>query len=74
MLPCLLYPHGSYRRLLTVACKEFRPIARDVHLLFLVTVGPAFLLVTLSYVFAMDVDRVDIAVRDLDHTLLRRKQ
>jgi len=61
------------RRLLAVARKEFRHIVRDVRTFFLVTVAPAFLLVTLSYVFAMDVDRVDIAVRDLDHTPLSRR-
>ena len=63
----------SFCRLLAVACKEFRHIARDVRILFLVTVGPAFLLVTLSYVFAMDVDRVYVAVHDLDHTPLSRQ-
>jgi ABC-2 type transport system permease protein len=63
----------SIRRLLAVARKEFRHITRDVRLLFLVTVAPAFLLTTLSYVFVFDVDRVDIAVRDLDRTLLSRE-
>ena len=62
----------SIRRLLTIARKEFRHIVRDVRTFFLVTVAPAFLLVMLSYVFAMDVDRVDIAVRDLDRTPLSR--
>jgi len=62
----------SIRRLLAVARKEFRHIARDMRIFFLVTVAPAFLLVTLSYVFAFDVDRVDIAVRDLDRTPLSR--
>jgi len=45
---------------------------RDLRLLFLVTVAPAFLLVALSYVFALDVERVDLAVRDLDQTALSR--
>jgi len=62
----------SIHRLLAVARKEFRHIARDVRIFFLVTVAPAFLLVTLSYVFALDVERVDIAVRDLDRTFLSR--
>ena len=60
------------RRLFAVTRKEFRHIARDVRTLFLVTVAPAFLLVTFSYVFAFDVDRVDIAIRDLDCTPLSR--
>jgi len=62
----------SIRRLLTVARKEFRHIARDARTFFLVTVAPAFLLVTFSHVFAFDVDRVNIAVRDLDRTPLSR--
>ena len=48
----------SIRRLLVVARKEFRHVTRDARLLFLVTVAPAFLLTTLSYVFALDVGRV----------------
>lgn len=63
----------SLRRLLVVAHKEFRHITRDPRILFLVTIVPSFLLVTLSYVFAMDVEQVDIAVRDLDHTSLSRR-
>jgi ABC-2 type transport system permease protein len=62
----------SLRRLVAVARKEFRHIARDVRTFFLVTVAPAFLLVTLSYVFSFDVSRVDVAVCDLDCTPLSR--
>jgi ABC-2 type transport system permease protein len=62
----------SIHRLLTVTFKEFRHISRDARLLFLVTVAPAFLLVTLSYIFVMDVEQVDVAVHDLDHTSLSR--
>jgi ABC-2 type transport system permease protein len=62
----------SIPRLLAVARKEFRHITRDARLLFLVTVAPAFLLLTLSYVFVFDVNRVDIAIRDLDGTSLSR--
>ena len=60
----------SIRRLLAVARKEYRHIARDVRLLFLVTVGPAFLLITFSYVFAFDVDQVDIAMKKAGLTSL----
>ena len=63
----------SIRRLVAVARKEFRHITRDVCTFFLVTVAPAFLLVTLSYVFAFDVDRVDVAIRDLYRTPLSRE-
>ncbi len=62
----------SIRRLLAVAHKEFRHITRDMRTFFLVTVAPAFLLITLSYIFSFDVDQVDIGVRDLDHTPLSR--
>jgi ABC-2 type transport system permease protein len=62
----------STRRLLSVVHKELCHIVRDVRTLFLVTLAPSFLLVTFSYVFAFDVDRVDVAVRDLDHTPLSR--
>lgn len=62
----------SLRRLLVVAQKEVRHIARDRRLFFLVTVAPSFLLITLSYVFAMDVQQIDLAVRDLDRTSLSR--
>lgn len=63
----------SIRRLIAVARKEFRHITRDVRTFFLVTLAPTFLLVTLSYVFAFDIERVDIAVRDLDRTPLSRE-
>ena len=63
----------SIRRLLAVTFKEFRHITRDVRTFLLVTVAPAFLLVTFSYIFALDVGRVDIAVRDLDRTPLSRE-
>ncbi len=62
----------SLRRLWAVARKEFFHITRDRRTLFLVTLAPAFLLVTLSYVFSFNVDRADIAVRDLDNTALSR--
>lgn len=62
----------SFRRLLVVARKEFYHVARDLRLLLLVTIAPAFLLVTLSYVFALDVEQVDLALWDLDRTALSR--
>jgi ABC-2 type transport system permease protein len=62
----------STRRLLAVVRKELRHIARDARILFLVTVAPAFLLVTLSYVFALDVGQINVAIRDLDRTSLSR--
>ncbi|HDQ72840.1 MAG TPA: ABC transporter permease [Chloroflexi bacterium] len=62
----------SFRRLLTVTRKELRHIVRDGRTFFLVTVAPAFLLFTLSYVFAFDVEHVSVAVVDLDRSSLSR--
>jgi len=47
-------------------------VTRDVRISLLVTVAPAFLLVTFSYVFATDVEQVSVGVRDLDRTALSR--
>jgi len=63
----------SIRRALAIAGKEFRHIVRDLRTFFLVTVSPAFLLVTLSYIFALDVQRVDLAVWDQDASYLSRR-
>jgi ABC-2 type transport system permease protein len=62
----------SVQRMLVIARKEFTHIARDVRLFFLVTLAPVFLLITLSYVFALDIERVDLGVQDLDDTSLSR--
>jgi hypothetical protein len=43
-----------------------------VSIRWLLAVALAFSLVTLSYIFAMDVERVDIAIRNLDRTSLSR--
>lgn len=58
--------------MLVVARKEFFHITRDPRLIFLVTLAPALLLITLSYVFALDVERVDLGVQNLDNTPLSR--
>lgn len=63
----------SPRRLWVVARKEFYHVARDPRLLLLVTVAPAFLLVMLAYVFALDVEQVQLGVQNLDHTQLSRE-
>ncbi|MCD6289532.1 MAG: ABC transporter permease [Anaerolineae bacterium] len=62
----------SVRRTIAILRKEFYHIARDIRLLFLVTVSPAFLLLTFSYVFAMDLGQVTMAVMDQDHSRLSR--
>lgn len=62
----------SLRRWLAVTRKELRHIFRDPRTLFLVTAAPAFLLFTFSYVFAFDVQHVDVAIIDLDRSALSR--
>lgn len=63
----------SIRRALAIARKEFRHIFRDLRTFFLVTVSPAFLLLTLSHIFVLDVQRLDLAVWDLDGSSLSRQ-
>ncbi|HEY64719.1 MAG TPA: ABC transporter permease [Caldilineae bacterium] len=62
----------SLRRTLAILRKEFHHIARDPRLLFLVTFSPAFLLLTFSYVFAMDLGQVTMAVLNQDRGRLSR--
>jgi ABC-2 type transport system permease protein len=63
----------SFRRMLAITRKEFQHILRDLRTVFLVTISPAFLLFTLSYIFAFDVQQVDLAVWDLDESSLSRE-
>ncbi len=63
----------SIRRVLAIARKEFRHILRDPRTFFLVTVSPAFLLLTLSYIFAFDVEQINLALWDLDSSALSRQ-
>ena len=63
----------SLRRTIAIARKEFRHIARDLRLLFLVTISPAFLLLALAYVFSFDIRMVNLAVMDLDQSRLSRQ-
>ncbi|NOZ29753.1 MAG: ABC transporter permease [Chloroflexi bacterium] len=62
----------SLHRTLAILRKEFHHIARDARLLFLVTFSPAFLLLTFSYVFAMDLGQTTVAVFDQDRSRLAR--
>ncbi len=63
----------SIHRTLAIAGKEFRHIFRDLRTFFLVTISPAFLLLTLSYIFALDVQQSELAVWDLDGSALSRQ-
>jgi ABC-type multidrug transport system permease subunit len=58
----------SLRRLWVITRKEFRHVARDARTFFLVTLSPALLLFTLSYIFSFDVEQAEVAVMDLDRS------
>jgi len=58
----------SIRRFWAITRKEFRHVARDWRTFFLVTVSPALLLFTLSYIFSFDVEHAQVAVMDLDRS------
>lgn len=60
------------RRGLAIARKEMRHIWRSPINLFLVAIAPAFLLLTLGYVFSLDVGHIRIAVLDSDQTEISR--
>jgi ABC-2 type transport system permease protein len=63
----------SLYRLWAILRKEFRHIWRDKRTLFLVTLSPALMLVTFSYLFGMEVTRVRLGVWDQDQSTLSRR-
>ncbi|MBN1889681.1 MAG: ABC transporter permease [Thermoflexales bacterium] len=63
----------SLRRLFAITGKELRHVVRDVRTLFLVTVTPAFMLLTLAYVFSFDVEHFNLVVLDQDKSDLSRQ-
>jgi ABC-2 type transport system permease protein len=63
----------SLRRLWAITRKEFRHVARDWRTLFLVTISPALLLFTLSYIFSFEVKQIPTAVIDLDDSPTSRR-
>lgn len=63
----------SPHRLWAILRKEFRHIWRDKRTLFLVTLSPAIMLFTFSYLFALEVQNVRVAIWDSDQTALSRQ-
>ncbi|MBC7249810.1 MAG: ABC transporter permease [Anaerolineae bacterium] len=63
----------SWRRVLAVVWKEIMHIIRDPQALFQVTLQPAVMLITLAYMFTLDVERFPLAVLDQDRTALSRE-
>jgi ABC-2 type transport system permease protein len=62
----------SFKRIFAIFHKELRHITRDVRVLFLVTLAPAFLLLMLSYVVSYDAQHTQMVVLDLDKTASSR--
>jgi ABC-2 type transport system permease protein len=63
----------SFFRLSAMLHKEFRHIWRDKRTLFLVTLSPAIMLITFSYLFSTQVQSVRLGVWDLDRSSLSRR-
>lgn len=63
----------SLCRTLAIIRKECLHIVRDRRTLFLVTLSPAFLLFTLTYVLTFDIQQVSYAVLDQDRSELSRR-
>jgi ABC-2 type transport system permease protein len=59
-------------RLWAITKKEFRHITRDFRVFFLVSLSPAFLLLILAYLFALDVSHVSIGWMDSDRSATSR--
>lgn len=62
----------SISRLLAITWKELRHITRDVRIFFLVTLSPAFLLLVLANIFALDASDAMVAWLDYDRTASSR--
>lgn len=60
-------------RLLAIARKEIRHIARDPQITFMAVIAPAFVLFLLAYVFAVDARTSRIGVMDLDRSPTSRE-
>lgn len=63
----------SLHRLWTIIRKELRHIFRDKRILFLVTLSPAIMLLTFSYLFALEIQQTRLGVWDADQTPLSRQ-
>ncbi len=63
----------NFRRLLAIAKKEFKHLFRDIRLLLILLLFPAFLLVIFGYAINFDVQNVRIAFYDNDKTNFSRE-
>lgn len=58
----------NLRHLAAIARKEWRHISRDAMSIFLLGIGPVFMLIITSYAMATDVSNVPVAVYDQDQS------
>jgi len=63
----------SIRRFFSILLKEYRHILREPRTLWMVFLSPAFVLITLSTIFAGGSGRVNLALWDQDRTSLSRQ-
>ena len=63
----------SLRRLITVLKKEYRHILREPRTLWMVFLSPAFVLITLSAIFATGNGAINLALWDQDRSPLARQ-
>lgn len=63
----------NFRRLLAIAKKEFKHLFRDIRLLLILLLFPAFLLVIFGYAINFDVQNVRIVFYDNDKTNFSRE-
>ena len=59
-------------KMLAVARKEFRQIARDTRTLLILLFVPAFMLLLFGYALNFDIRHIRIAVDDRDHSAASR--
>lgn len=62
----------TLRRTLAISRKELHHIFRSPINLFLVAIAPAFLLLTLGYVYSLDIEHVNLMVLDYDRSEVSR--
>lgn len=65
---CGLTFRGTWRRIRSVAVKEYRHVILDPGFFFLTIVSPAVILTLLAYVFSFDLEHINLAILDQDMT------
>ncbi len=63
----------SYQRLKALVKKEFKHLLRDIRMLLILLLFPAFLLIIFGYAVNFDVENIQIVITDRDNSELTRK-